>query len=224
MAPTESNAGAPSLPASYYAFGSYVTKNRMLTFWHQLDEIFKTSARSVLEIGIGPGVVAGTLRQLGVAVTTFDVNDSLKPDVIGSVVDLDRHFGEDAFDTVLCARVLHHLPFEDFDTCLQQLAKVAKKRVIVTLPCDELRFYASVRRTAGSYKTFSCALPLKLKRVAARLFLPPDDPYRRLWKIGSSTASSKANVRAAFERHFNIISMYSVPEDQSHIVVVLRPR
>jgi ubiquinone/menaquinone biosynthesis C-methylase UbiE len=44
-------------------------------------------------------------------------------------------FADGSFDTILIAEVLEHLPFEQFPACLAELRRVARRHVIITLPC-----------------------------------------------------------------------------------------
>lgn len=224
MAPTESEKHPSAIPAAYYDFGSYVSRTRMLTFWYQLHEVLEADPASVLEVGGGPGVVAGTLKERGVDLTTVDINRRLEPDFVASVTDLDSILAADSVDVILCARVLHHVGFEQFDQALRQLARVARSRVVLTLPVDEARLYAAFRRTAGNYRTASLALPLNVKRLIQRTGFASSDSYNRLWKINSSPATSEAAVRNVIERHFRVDKWYRIPEDRSHAVIVLGRR
>lgn len=221
---SEATTTAAAIAGSYYEFGEYVSKTRMLTFWHQLEEVLATKPNKVLEIGIGPRVVAGTLRELGVDLVTLDVNEALSPNLVGSLAELDAVVEENSFDTVLCARVLHHLSFSDFDKCLGQLARAARTAVIITLPVDEVRVYAGFRRTGGVYSIGSLALPRALKSVAMRLFGGGEARYRQLWKVGSHSETSLKLVESAVRQHFVIRKRFTVPEDQSHLFFVLEPR
>jgi hypothetical protein len=49
-------------PAHYLK--SYDTKGRFISYWHQIDEIFKLSPENVLEIGIGNRFVSDYLKKL----------------------------------------------------------------------------------------------------------------------------------------------------------------
>jgi len=212
------------IAGSYYDFKSYITKTRMLTFWHQLDEVLATEPNTVLEVGIGPQLVAGTLREFDIELTTVDINPVLRPDRLGSVERLDQLTERDEFDTVLCARVLHHLPFSEFERCVEQLARAATGRVIITLPVDDARLYFAFRRTAGDYQVRSIAFPLWLKSLAAKAITRGDARYRTLWKINSAPDTTESNLRSILNRHCRIDKWYQVPEDRSHAVIVLRPR
>lgn len=221
----ESGSRMPETLQQSYGFSDYVTKERMLTLWYQLTEVLRLKPSEVLEIGIGPRVVAGVLRESGMALTTADINPALRPDHVVAVQELDSKFEDDSFDLVLCARVLHHVSYDEFDHCLGQLRKVTKRHVILTLPVDDLRAYASFRVTATRSRTISVAFPRLMKRALLSLFPAyRHSEYRRLWKVNSSAETSLERVRSAISAHFEIERDYTIAEDQSHCVFVLKKR
>ena len=116
-----------------YQFGKYVTKKRWISFFHQIDEISTLEPDSVLEIGVGSGILGAILKNtFGIQYESLDVNRELKPDYVGSVQKLpfpDRHF-----DVIACFQVLEHLPYEVFEQALSELFRVSKKAVILSLP------------------------------------------------------------------------------------------
>ncbi len=100
----------------------------------QISAVYAESPTNILEIGKGNGFVSDFLSKAGFSVTTFDINERLEPDVVGSVTELASCFPHDSFDLVLCAEVLEHIPFDSFETAVTQIAAVSKRRVILTLP------------------------------------------------------------------------------------------
>lgn len=113
-----------------------------MSYHQQITEVFAANPTNMLEVGIGNGTVTNYLRSNGVKVTTLDFARDLNPDVEGSVTNLP--FNDNAFDTVLCAEVLEHLPFNQFETALSELMRVASNRVILTLPHSQLNFGISI--------------------------------------------------------------------------------
>jgi len=67
-----------------------------------------------------------------VSYTSVDVAEDLHPDVIGSVLELP--FADKSLDTVCAFEVLEHLPFDQFDRALAELARVARSHVVISLP------------------------------------------------------------------------------------------
>lgn len=87
---------------------------------------------TLLEVGVGEGVVARELRAMGIAVTTVDIAEDLCPDVLGSVTELP--FEDASFDAVLAAEILEHIRFEDVSIALKEIARVARTHAIISLP------------------------------------------------------------------------------------------
>jgi len=210
--------------SSYYSFEEYNSKQRMLTYWYQIREILALRPKSVLEVGIGTGLVTSYLRHTGIAVTTFDINPALEPDIVGSVLEIGDKFAN-KFDVVLCARVLHHLPYEDFPAAIGALASVSNKHAVVTLPTDDFRLYFMARYTSSPFYTMSISLPLSIKRLMTnrRKVYSNDNKYRSgLWKVGENRQTKKSNVEAEIGKTWNIEKSYAVPEDSAHQVFVLK--
>ena len=61
-----------------------------------------------------------------------DIDAALDPDCVGSVERLP--FADGAFDVVTCFQVLEHLPYERFAGCVGELARVARRAVVISLP------------------------------------------------------------------------------------------
>lgn len=115
-----------------YYNDSYDSKERFCSYWHQIDEIRKLSPRKVLEIGIGNGFVTNYLRHKGLSLTTLDPVQELRPNIVGSVLNLP--VAGNAFDVVSCCQVLEHLKYRDFTRALIEIARVSKSYVVLSLP------------------------------------------------------------------------------------------
>lgn len=120
---------APSgVPDSSHYSRRYLLDGRIFSFAHQIDTTLRFEPNRVLEIGVGPGLVAAALRAAGVQVVTADVESSLCPDVLGSVTSLP--LDADSFDVSICCQVLEHLPFEDFDAAMRELRRISRFAVL----------------------------------------------------------------------------------------------
>jgi SAM-dependent methyltransferase len=118
--------------ASHYQWTRYIDKARWASFFHQVDEAIRSAPKSLLEVGVGSGLTGTVLKQQGVLYTSLDFDPALKPDVVASLLDMP--FEDASFDTVCCYEVLEHLPFDDFPRALDELFRVARTTVIVSLP------------------------------------------------------------------------------------------
>ncbi|PIR66437.1 MAG: methyltransferase type 11 [Parcubacteria group bacterium CG10_big_fil_rev_8_21_14_0_10_36_14] len=146
---------------NHYFNRRYNHKARWLSYWYQIDLALEIDARSVLEVGIGNGIVKDYLKKAGKSVLALDIDKGLEPDFVGSVEKIPME-GE-TVDCVLAAEVLEHLPFEKFDACLKEMARVSKKWAIISLP--------DARRTLCNFylkKPFLPPLKLFLKMPAMK--------------------------------------------------------
>ena len=197
--------------ALHYDFAGYVTRARFMSFWHQVDEVARLRARTVLEIGPGPGIVTGILRGQGVAVTTCDIADDTEADVCASVTRLP--FADGMFDVVMCCQVLEHLPFEDSLRALEEIKRVCRVGSVLSLP------------QAGRYWPFTIHLPF----VGALRFgvRPPGrlQPHvfdgQHHWEIDKA-GYDEARVLEQYGRGFSSVRTFRVHENPYHRFVVLQ--
>lgn len=85
--------------------------------------------KSVLIIGPGQGLDTEILKWRGYEVSTFDIDETFKPDYIGSVHDLGR-FNNFQFDAVIASHVLEHLPVAYLDKALQEISRVGRYALV----------------------------------------------------------------------------------------------
>ncbi len=117
-----------------FSLTRYDHKGRFKSYWHQINEIVDSIAgeEQILEIGPGSRFLSNYLVKLGVSIKTLDIEKGLQPDYIGSVSDIP--LPDKSFDIVVCFQVLEHLPFELFFQSLNEIARVARRRVIFSVP------------------------------------------------------------------------------------------
>lgn len=129
-----------------YQFGKYTNIDRWSSYFHQINEVLSAQPSSVLEIGVGDGVLANYLKEHyadRIKVVTLDFNYELKPDIIGDVKHLPQADG--SFDLTCAFEVLEHLPFTEFPLALNELRRVAAKTVIISLPHWGRHFSLQIR-------------------------------------------------------------------------------
>jgi ubiquinone/menaquinone biosynthesis C-methylase UbiE len=193
-----------------YSFKGYDYKDRWISYWHQIDEVLKLEPRTVLEIGIGNGIVVEYLEKQGLKVKTLDIDEHLNPDFTASVLDMP--LDNNSFDVILCAEILEHLPFEDFERALLELKRVTKRYVVLSLP----HFGPPVK--------FSFKIPL-IKEIKIAFKIPF---YRKhqfngehYWEIGKK-GYSPGKIKHVIEKYFKIQKEFIPFENQYHHFYILK--
>lgn len=192
----------------------YDSKGQFCSYWHQINEVYATDPTTLLEIGMGGGLVSGYLRRRGLHVTCVDIDADLGPNAVGTVTALP--FASDSFDTVLCCEVLEHLPFELFASSLRQIARVSRRHVVLSLPqCRK-----------GIYR-IAINLP-RLHGIDTMIELPvmgrptaPHDPGHR-WEIGLRAYRRRDVESIMRQSGLDIVRTFTVPEKIYHRFYLLR--
>ncbi len=201
------------VPPAHYEGAAYETRERFISYWHQVDEVRRLAPASVLEVGIGSGFVSRYLRRLGLTVTTLDVDARLGPDVTGSVTELP--FDAGAFDVVACFEVLEHLPFEEARGALAEINRVARRHALVSVP-DTRKVYR---------------IEIDLPHVFEKRMLIPRPwgqprPHvfdgEHYWEIGKAGYPLARIQRAIEGTGFTVERTYRVFEHPYHRFFVLR--
>jgi len=114
---------------------------------------------------------------------------------------------ENSFDTILCAEVLEHIPFEYFEKSLEELQKITKKWVVLSLPHFGIRL------------KFSFKIP-KLQEKNVLLKIPYRKEHRfngeHYWEIGKR-GYSLDKILKIISGHFKVDKYYFLPENAHHM-------
>ena len=110
-----------------------VNKGRWIAYFYQINEILSFEPINVLEIGVVFSLNGFILKYEGIDYKSLDIDPNNNPDIIGSITDIPLE--NKAFDVVCAFQVLEHLPFENSMKALAEMFRVAKKGVVISLPC-----------------------------------------------------------------------------------------
>jgi len=116
--------------------------------WQRIEHalsLIPETCQSVLDVGTGPGALLNHLTLEGniPIVTGIDLREYSKFYQIAEILDWRRMdvrsltFADRAYDVVICMEVLEHLEPTDFSLALSELRRVAKRRLIATVPFNE---------------------------------------------------------------------------------------
>jgi ubiquinone/menaquinone biosynthesis C-methylase UbiE len=158
----------------------YLSGWRLHSIAEQASLALEVAPRSALEIGIGAGLSVAMLRAVGVAVTTVDVQAELEPDIVADVRALPLADG--SHDVVICCQVLEHLPFSDFAKAARELRRVARRRLVLSLPDIERQLRLAFRMPIIGGGRFDCSF--RAPRVSADWRRERLEGMGHYWEIG----------------------------------------
>lgn len=181
-------------------FKKYDDLPRFISYFHQIDLIRKLKPKNVLEIGTGNKTVANYLKQNGIKIETCDFDKNLEPDYVADIRELP--FKDNSYDVVIACEILEHIPWEDVDKALNELHRVSKKYVIISIPYSAANF------------EFIFKFPL-IRKILKKSFI---DLFFRIpyffksikfsgehyWEMGEKNHSSK-KIRKTLEKYFKIL-------------------
>ena len=203
---------------AHYQHAGYDTLARFASYWHQIDEVRRLEPESVLEVGVGNGFVADYLRKRGLAVTTLDIDGRLRPDVVGTLHALPFKGG--AFEVVACFEVLEHLPYEELPRGLAELARVARRSIVLSIPDGSDAGWVDLRLGAfRRVRSFRRLFTLPRLRPRAT----PRTPGEHHWEINIRGYPLR-RVVADLERGtgFELVRAYRSFQNPYHRFFVLR--
>lgn len=180
-----------------YNFEKYAFEGRFVSYYWQLKEVLALNPTSVLEVGVGDCMFGSFIKNnTAVSYTSIDIAEDLRPDVVGSILELP--FADKSFDVVCAFEVLEHLPFEQFDRALAELARVARTHVVISVP------------HFGPMISFSLKIPFVPQiRVALKIPFPKKHVFngQHYWELGkrgypASLIRSKLSIHGGIVRDF----------------------
>lgn len=102
-------------------------------------ELIPSDIESILDVGCGNGAFLNSLsdnfKKTGLDMSEEALRHVKAPTVLGNSSELP--FEERSYDLVTCLEVLEHLPQKDFLLTLNELTRVSKKYILISVPNDE---------------------------------------------------------------------------------------
>ena len=106
-------------------------------YWHQqkiMQNLVLYRGEDFLEIGVGSGFSANYCRSKGAKVTTLDIDQEKKPDIVANAVYYDF---KQKYDYLMAYEVLEHIPYNEFEIIVKKFRTFIKKYVFISLPRNE---------------------------------------------------------------------------------------
>jgi len=176
--------------------------------------------KRVLVVGPGQGLDTAVLRWAGYEVTTFDIDETFAPDVVGSVHEMTM-FGDAQFDLVTASHVLEHVAVPYLDAGLAEIARVARY-ALVYLPVHgrkiQLRLAPGFRNLDLSFTVDFFNYLRKPDGITPRYM-----SGQHFWELGMRGFRLR-DVLARFSAHFDVLRHYRNPDWPISYNFVLRSR
>ena len=194
-----------------YAAGKYAKLDRFSSYSYQIQEIIATNPASVVEIGVGDGVVSDYFRKNSkIEFTTSDFAEDLKPDIVADVRALP--VDDKSYDTTCAFQVLEHLPFEDFEKGVSELVRVAKNYVLISLPHFNHPLKLDIK------------VPL-LPEIKILIQVPHPKPHvfdgQHYWEIGKKGYPA-SRIRSVLSKYGSLEKEFVPFENPAHRFFVLK--
>jgi hypothetical protein len=126
------NTPQPSvMPLDREAWKSQLHLSQFINTYYQYRDLSECigPTGNLLIIGPGAGLDALVMRWKGYKVTTFDIDETFAPDVLGSCHDMPM-FKTGQFDAVIASHVLEHIPLHLLDCALSEISRVGRFAII----------------------------------------------------------------------------------------------
>jgi ubiquinone/menaquinone biosynthesis C-methylase UbiE len=200
----------------YYQSPKYDNLGRFISYYYQCEAIERLKISNLLEVGVGSGFTSTHLAGKGVKVITVDFDPLVKPDIVADIRSLP--VPDDSYEAVMACQVLEHLPFSDLPQALNELKRVTKKFVVVSLPqrCSYFELVARFPFTQSLFKRnfFDWTF---IKYLAFPGFSESGQHY---WEIDKKL-TPLPRVRKLLEEHFLIIEEFCPVLNKYHRFFIL---
>jgi SAM-dependent methyltransferase len=159
-------------------------------------KIIPEHVSTLLDVGCGPGIFLHLLdresriKGIGVEITESKIRyakETLNVQAIkGDVSCLS--FGDQSFDMVTALEVIEHLPYETYEKALEEIQRVAKKWIIISVPYREEKVFIPCPYCGAQFNSSYHMRSFDEKKLKNLL---PDFNIAKLERMGSSFHFSK---------------------------------
>lgn len=197
---------AKQVEKDHYEFDRYISKERWISIWHQLDEIKKLNPENVLEVGPGPGLFKAVAAMAGIKVETLDLDPDLKPDHVASATSMS--FPAASYDVVCAFQMLEHLPYEESLKAFSEMVRVSRRNVVISLPDARLVWRYQLHIPKFGSRDFFIPRP----QLCSRIHEFDGEHY---WEVNKRDYSL-SRVIADFTKYIRLVNTYRVRENPYH--------
>ncbi|MFK5854546.1 MAG: class I SAM-dependent methyltransferase [Bacteroidota bacterium] len=193
------------MPVDRKEWRKHLNLSNFINAYYQYRDLSSlVESGSILLVGPGQGLDVAVLEWRDYNVTTFDIDETFEPDVIGSVHDLSM-FADQQFDVVIASHVLEHLPARYLDASLSEIARVSK-HAIIYLPVNGRHLQVRVRPgLLGFYWTLGIDIINFFRRPSGEK--PEFMSGQHFWEVGLY-GFKKRDIKKRMSKHFIVKNIY----------------
>lgn len=106
-------------------------------YYHQAKLVYDNCLRhqSILEIGIGTGLLSDLLKRREWNIKTLDIDENKQPDFCENA--LDFNYREKSIETILAFEIFEHIPYITFEKIICKLSEDGISNIYFSLPWNE---------------------------------------------------------------------------------------
>ena len=197
-----------------YQSSSYIKKQRLINYWYVVDAVRSFAPKSVLEVGVGNGIVTKILRTFVPRVTTVYIDSSLLPDIVASIEELP--LPDASVDVAVADEFLEHLPFKSFAKSLVELRRVVRQGAVLSIPHYGAVFSFSMKVPLMRFQHFIFKIPYFWKTK------PLSSEHE--WEIGLKEYPLSRIDRAVREAGFIVAKRLIGHDDSYRMIFILKKR
>ncbi|MBN1457439.1 MAG: class I SAM-dependent methyltransferase [Sedimentisphaerales bacterium] len=199
---------------------THLDVRRLYSYICQLEYAMDAAPEKVLYVGKGTGIAPDLLSRCpgDPEVATIDIEPDFKPDIVGSILDIPLE--DNSFDVTMCCQVLEHLPFDSFQNALEEIWRVTKNRLVLSVPNRGLYFGFRAKVPLLKFG-FSISLP----RFPLMFLSYPEEKAKlngHCWEIGYKGTSMATVKKRILDAGWMIKTIKRVPDWAWHTFFVLQ--
>lgn len=188
-------------------------------------------AESVLDVGCGRNsvlrrvVTKDAVYKVGIDIYEPYVNQAIESGVYDEVLLGDARrlpFGAKSFDCVVAVEVLEHLHKEDGLIMIEEMERVARRKIIMSTPNGFLDLYAGPKDNPDEKHLYGCTVS-ELKELGFRVY--GMNGLKVLWEIkqGQAVPRIKPSILGSLLIDITELYTYHVPASAFQLFFVKTP-
>ena len=184
-----------------YKTYEYDNMLRFISYYYQIDILRNLEPTCILEIGVGNKTTASYLKNHDFKIHTCDIDENLEPDCVGDIRNLPLE--NSSYDTVAAFEILEHIPWDDLDQALNELYRVSKKYVVISIPYSSADFEIIIRfpfiKRIFNRRFLDIFFRIPFLKRKGKLWSPSHH-----WEMGRKGYHPK-KIRRKLEQYFKIV-------------------